>query len=118
MLFRPLFCRKRPGMSDPLSDVLSLLEIRTARCKRFEAGGRWALRFPATPALKFGAVLAGQCWIVLPGEAPSGLGAGDTFLLASAPPYVLANDLGRRPGDGLAAFDQGRAGIARHGGSD
>jgi hypothetical protein len=33
---------------DPLSEVFALIEIRTARCTRLEAGGTWALRFPAS----------------------------------------------------------------------
>lgn len=47
--------------SDPLSDVLAMVRVRSARCTRFEAGGAWALRFPAKPALKFAAVLRGEC---------------------------------------------------------
>ena len=102
---------------DALSDVLSLLAIRSARCTRFEAGGRWAFRFPAKPALKFAAVLHGECWIMLPGESPHRLVAGDTFLLAEAPQYVLANDPHLAPEDGLASFDWERSDIAHHGGS-
>ncbi len=105
-------------MPDPLSDVFSLVDLRSARCTRLEAGGRWAWRFPAKPALKFAAVLRGECWITLPGDPPCRLAAGDTFLLANAPPYVLANDPGRAPGDGLLLFDGARATTARHGGDD
>ncbi|MDB5274995.1 MAG: transcriptional regulator, AraC family, partial [Chitinophagaceae bacterium] len=105
-------------MSDPLSDVLSLLDVESARCTRLEAGGRWALSFPAKPALKFAAALRGRCWIRLPGEAPQAVEAGDTFLLAHAPAYVMANDLEMTPHDGLALFDDGRAETAHHGGDE
>lgn len=88
------FRRDRPEiMIDPLSDVFSLVDIQSARCTRFEVGGQWAFRFPPKPALKFVAVLRGGCWIILPGESPFRLEAGDTFLLANAPDYVIANDL-------------------------
>lgn len=105
-------------LPDPLSDVLALVGVRSARCTRFEAGGAWALRFPAKPALKFAAVLRGECWIALPDCEPQRLAAGDTFLLANAPDYVLANDLERPPQDGVALFDEGRADAARHGGDE
>lgn len=103
---------------DPLSDVFSLLDIQTARCTRLEAGGAWALRFPAKPALKFVAVLRGQCWITLPHAEPSRLVGGDTFLLANVPPYVLANDRQKTPEDGIALFDWEHSDTALHGGSD
>jgi hypothetical protein len=64
---------------DPLSEVFSLLNIRSARCTRLEAGGVWALRFPAKPALKFVAVIRGDCWITLPDVEPARLVGGDTF---------------------------------------
>jgi AraC-like DNA-binding protein len=105
-------------MLDPLSDVFSLLEVRSARCKRFEAGGEWAMRFPEKPALKFAAVLRGACWIVLQDQAPAPLVAGDTFLLANAPSYVLASDPALRPEDGFAAYDAGRANSVHVGGDD
>lgn len=105
-------------MTDALTDILSLLDVRSARCTRFEAGGRWAFRFPAKPALKFAAVLQGECWIVLPGEGPHRLTAGDTFLLAEAPEYVLANDPDMTPEDGIASFDWEHSDLAHHGGSE
>ncbi|MGO7869120.1 AraC family transcriptional regulator [Rhizobium leguminosarum] len=105
-------------MIDPLSDVFSLLDIESARCTRFEVGGKWAFRFPAKPALKFVAVLRGACSIVLPDEPPFVLVAGDTFLLANAPAYVIANDLDREPEDGIAFFAWEHSNIARHGGDE
>lgn len=103
---------------DPLSDTFALVGIRSARCTRLEAGGAWALHFPAKPALKFVAVLQGGCWIAMPDAAPRRLGAGDTFLLANAPAYTLATDLDLPPEDGVALFDGGRAVAGRHGGDD
>lgn len=103
---------------DPLSEVFSLLDIRSARCTRLEAGGTWALRFPAKPALKFAAVLRGWCWILLPGEPPYRLETGDTFLLGNAPSYVLANDQQKAPEDGIALFDWTNSDTAHHGGDE
>lgn len=92
--------------------------FRRARCTGLEAGGRWALQFPAKPALKFAAVLRGRCWIALPGEAPCRLTAGDTFLLANAPAYRLASDLGQPVGDGYGLFERARSTVARYGGDE
>jgi len=94
------------------------LDVRAARCTRFEAGGNWSYRFPAKPALKFGAVIRGDCWIDFGDEAHHRLTSGDCFLLANAPAYVLANDEHLVPEDGIAAFDWTRSDVARHAGSD
>lgn len=103
---------------DPLSEAFSLLDIRSARCTRLEAGGAWALRFPAKPALKFAAVLRGWCWMLLPGEPPCRLKTGDTFLLSDAPAYVLTNDQHKAPEDGIALFDWTNFDTAHHGGDE
>jgi AraC-like DNA-binding protein len=103
---------------DPLSQVFSLLNVRASRCTRFEASGKWSYRFPAKPALKFGAVLRGECWMDF-GEGPRHrLAEGDSFLLANAPSYVLANDESAFPKDGIAMFDWERSDVARHEGDD
>ena len=104
--------------TDPLSEVFSLLNVRAGRCTRFEASGRWAYRFPAKPALKFGAVLKGDCWIDFGDEPRHRLAAGDCFLLANAPDYVLANDEDRPPEDGMLSFDWTTSDVARHQGDD
>ena len=103
---------------DPLSEVFSLLNVRTARCTRFEASGEWAFGFPPKPALKFVAVLKGACWIEFAGGVRHTLAAGDTFLLANAPDYVLANSDAVTPEDGIAGFDWANSDTARHGGED
>lgn len=105
-------------MNDPLSEVFSLLDVESARCTRLAAGGRWALSFPAKPALKFVAVLRGHCWIALPDQAAKLMGQGDTFLLANAPAYVIASDLGMEPEDGVPLFDGPHLDAACHGGDD
>ncbi|MGF9694359.1 AraC family transcriptional regulator [Rhizobium sp. 0TCS1.26] len=103
---------------DPLSEVFSLLNIRSARCTRFEASGPWAYRFPAKPAFKFGAVLRGSCWIDFGDGDRRQLASGDCFLLANAPSYVLANDDQIAPEDGIAAFDWALSDVAHHRGDD
>ncbi|UPJ61731.1 AraC family transcriptional regulator [Bradyrhizobium sp. 192] len=107
-----------PKTTDPLSQVFSLLDVRAARCTRFEAGGRWSYRFPAKSDLKFGAVIQGECWIDFGDEARHQLASGDCFLLSNAPAYILANDEHLAPEDGIAAFDWAQSDVARHAGGD
>ncbi|WP_339758931.1 AraC family transcriptional regulator [uncultured Hoeflea sp.] len=118
MLDRIVNHRDRINSMDPLSQVFSLLNIRGARCTRFEASGRWSYRFPAKPAFKFGAVVHGDCWIDFSDGQRHQLAAGDCFLLANAPSYVLANDDHSPPQDGIAAFDWAQSDVAHHGGDD
>jgi AraC-like DNA-binding protein len=103
---------------DPLSEVFSLLDVRSAATSRLEAGDAWALRFPAKPSLKFHAVLRGKCWISLPGRDPCLLDAGDTFLLANSPPFVLAHDPSEPPEDAVQLFGETRSNLYRYRGDD
>ncbi|MBP2551813.1 AraC-like DNA-binding protein [Neorhizobium galegae] len=103
---------------DPLSEAFALLDIRAARCTRFEAGGTWAFRFPSKAALKFAAVLRGRCHVDFENGSRHELAAGDAFLMAHAPGYVLANDEGVPPADGIAQFDWGHSDTAHHQGDD
>lgn len=89
---------------DPLSEVLAMLDVRTAQPTRLEAGGRWALRFPGNQPLKLGAVLAGQCWLTAEGGEPIQLRAGDCYLLSSGRPYQVGSDLETEPADAQALF--------------
>ena len=103
---------------DPLSQVFTLLNVRAGRCTRFEASGNWSYRFPAKPALKFGAIIRGECWMDFADGPRHQLSAGDSFLLANAPGYVLANDERAFPEDGIAMFDWEQSDVAHHEGDD
>lgn len=103
---------------DALNDLFSGLSLRSARCTRFEASGSWSYRFPPKPAFKFGTVLRGECWMAFGGNRALHLHAGDAFVLADAPAYVLANNAELPPADGLASFDWAHSDIARYAGDD
>ncbi|WP_421757475.1 cupin domain-containing protein [Croceibacterium ferulae] len=50
------------GPTDPLSDVLVMVQATAACSIRFQTGGEWALRFE--PAyVKFDVVRSGGCWL-------------------------------------------------------
>jgi AraC-like DNA-binding protein len=89
---------------DPMSDVLTLLNVRGAFSSRFEASGRWALRFQSYRYIKIGAIVSGACWFTVEGVPPLRLSAGDCYLLAGGRPYQMANDLSLEPDDGHAVY--------------
>lgn len=118
MLVERCICRDRPRMSlDPLSDVLSALEVRSLRRTRLEASGSWALAFPARARLKFVALLRGMCWVLLPDQPPHRLAAGDVFLIGDGP-YTVASAPDVMPADGLALYSEPGRDVARLGGDE
>ncbi|MCP3708711.1 AraC family transcriptional regulator [Paraburkholderia sp. CNPSo 3274] len=97
---------------DPLSDVLSLLKVKSVPSARFEAAGAWALRFPAYRHVKFGGVIKGARWVWIEGVTdPAKMGEGDFCLLTDGLPYCFASDPGVELQDGEQVF-------ARHLGAD
>jgi AraC-like DNA-binding protein len=79
---------------DPLSDVVSALELRRHLVGGFTAGGRWSVSFEAHRGVKCYAVAAGACWILVDGgEGPVRLEEGDCFLLPRGQPFRIGSDL-------------------------
>lgn len=105
---------------DPLSDVLSMLRPRTAISAGLDAGGEWAIRFPAHEGVKFNAVVAGACWVSVEGESePLRIEAGDCFLLTRGRPFFLATDMALPAVDSATIYGEARDGIATcNGGGD
>ncbi|MFG1428034.1 AraC family transcriptional regulator [Roseixanthobacter glucoisosaccharinicivorans] len=83
---------------DPLSDVLSLLKLRSYVSGGFDASGDWAVQFGRHDGIKFHAVLSGECWLSVDGTpAPVKVRAGECFLLARGKPFRLASDMAVEP---------------------
>ncbi|WP_133646313.1 AraC family transcriptional regulator [Paraburkholderia flava] len=79
---------------DPLSDVLSLLKLRSYVSGGFNAGGDWCVRFGPHEGIKFHAVLMGQCWVQVDGEPePLKITEGECFVLARGKPFQIASDM-------------------------
>lgn len=110
------FVARRGNVSDPLSDVFSLLQLRNLRCTRLEAAGVWGLAFRAQPMLKFVAVLRGTCWISVTGMKPSELAAGDAFLLVNANGYAVSSGPRAKLKDGNRLFEVTDSDVVRLGG--
>ena len=85
---------------DPLSDVISFLELKNYRVGGFEAGGDWSIRFGAHEGIKCYAVTAGACWLAVEGEGePALFKQGDYLLLPHGSPFRVASDLDLPPDD-------------------
>jgi AraC-like DNA-binding protein len=90
---------------DPLSDVLSLLKLRSYMCGGFDLGGEWSIRFEKHSGVKCYALVSGQCWLSVDGvPEPVHLEAGNCFLLPSGRPFKLASDLALSPVDACSVF--------------
>jgi AraC-like DNA-binding protein len=83
---------------DPLSDVLSLLKLRSYVSGGFDAGGDWAVQFGPHDGIKFHAVVTGECWLSVEGApGPVKVRAGECFLLARGKPFRIASDMAVEP---------------------
>lgn len=102
---------------DPLSDVLSLLRPKSAISAGLEAGGDWAIRFPAHEGVKFNAVMRGSCWVQVEGASePQRIEAGDCFLLTRGRPFQFATDLSLPVIESPTIYDRAVDGIASYNG--
>jgi len=77
-------------MTDPLSEVIALLQPRTVFSKGISGAGRWGVRYSAFGQPSFCAVLEGRCRLVVDGHRPLTLEAGDFVLLPATPGFTMS----------------------------
>ncbi|MDQ0464049.1 AraC-like DNA-binding protein [Caulobacter ginsengisoli] len=77
-------------MSDPLSEVIALLQPRAVFSKGISGAGRWGVRYSDYGQPSFCAVLEGRCRLAVDGQAPLTLEAGDFVLLPATPGFILS----------------------------
>jgi len=77
-------------MVDPLSDVIRLLRPRAVFTKGISGAGAWAVRYTEFGHPSFCAVTEGRCRLLVDGEAPMTLEAGDFVLLPATPGFTLS----------------------------
>jgi AraC-like DNA-binding protein len=107
---------------DPLSEVLSLLKLKTFVSGGFEVDAGRGFEFQSHEGIKCYAVVSGSCWVSVEGVPDAVLiRAGDCVLLPHGLPFCLARDLSaprvnfipefaeRKPGDALV-HDAARGG--------
>lgn len=79
-----------PATSDPLSEVIRLLQPRTVFSRPISAAGRWAVRYSEFGLPSFCTVLEGRCRLAVDKQAALTLEAGDFVLLPATPGFVLS----------------------------
>ena len=86
----PHFICESPDMSDPLSEVIALLQPRTVFSKRISGAGRWGVRYSDFGQPSFCAVLEGSCRLAVDGQRALTLEAGDFVLLPATPGFTMS----------------------------
>jgi AraC-like DNA-binding protein len=77
-------------MTDPLSEVITLLRPSTVFSKGISGAGRWGVRYSAYGHPSFCAVLEGSCLLAVDGEEVITLTEGDFVLLPATPGFTLS----------------------------
>lgn len=102
-------------MSDPLSDIITLLAPRTVFSKRISGAGTWGVRYSPFGQPSFSAVLSGSCRLAVDGHAPVTLQAGDFVLLPATPGFTMSSFDCTRPEPVNPHAVSGATGEVRHG---
>ncbi|OJH36626.1 AraC family transcriptional regulator [Cystobacter ferrugineus] len=84
-------------MSDPLSEVIALLQPSTVYSKRISGAGAWGVRYSAFGQPSFCAVLEGRCRLEVDNERAITLEQGDFVLLPTTPGFVQSGFLPVKP---------------------
>lgn len=77
-------------MSDPLSELIALLQPRTVFSKRISGAGKWGVRYSDFGQPSFCVVLEGSCRLAVEGQQPLTLAAGDFVLLPATPGFTMS----------------------------
>jgi AraC-like DNA-binding protein len=84
-------------MSDPLSEVIRLLQPRAVFSRRISGAGRWAVAYSAFGHPSFCAVLEGRCRLAVDGQRALALEAGDFVLLPATPGFTMSGFEAAKP---------------------
>ncbi|MEP1384301.1 MAG: AraC family transcriptional regulator [Paraglaciecola sp.] len=105
-------------MLDILTEIFSVVDLKSSRCTRLEAGGDWSFRLPQIDIIKLVTVLSGGCWMLQTDKAPVWLSVGDTFLLCHSPSYALASDPMLPPLESDSMFNWKHSNISHYNGCE
>lgn len=78
-------------MSDPLTEVVKLLQPRAVFANPISGKGDWAVRFSAYGQPSFCIMLAGSCLLAVDGHEAVTLSAGDFVLLPTTPAFTISS---------------------------
>jgi AraC-like DNA-binding protein len=102
-------------MSDPLSEVIALLQPRAVFSRRISAAGRWGVAYSAFGHPSFCAVLEGRCRLAVDGQRALTLEAGDFLLLPATPGFTMSGFKAVRPEQFDPKVTSAHLGEVRHG---
>src|SRR2546430_124478 len=88
----------------PLAVVFGFSRVSGAVMAQLIAYEPWGLAVDPVPGAVFHAVVAGSCWLRIPGRAPQHLMPGDVVLLPTNTPHELVSSADDRT-DSLARFE-------------
>lgn len=111
----PRYICERPVLSDPLSEIVTLLQPRTVFAKRISGAGRWGVRYSDFGQPSFCAVLEGRCRLAVDGHPALTLEAGDFVLLPATPGFTMSGFEPVRPERIDPKVTPAPAGEVRHG---
>ncbi len=95
-LVAPRIAPNLPPSSDPLGEVLQLLQMTGVLYCNAELTDPWGIEIPALPGvMNVEVVTSGQCWIELEGEAPVFMPTGSLLLIPRGNRHILRAN----PGD-------------------
>ena len=103
---------------DPLSDVLSIVKVKSYVSGGFVGGGGWAVDCPEHDGIKCYVVVRGECLVALDRIAePVRLSAGDCLMLPDGRPFRLGTDLAAKAIDvrTIGTLERGDNGVRRVG---
>ncbi|MFG1497458.1 AraC family transcriptional regulator [Saccharospirillum sp. HFRX-1] len=102
--------------TDPLSDILAAFDTRAMVSGGINAGGDWAIRFPAPGTIKFGAVVRGRCQHELEGcDGSVALTGGDVFVVNGRYPIRLSSGPDVAFVDAVEAYGDGNIAVLGRG---
>jgi AraC-like DNA-binding protein len=77
-------------MTDPLTEIITMLQPRSVSAKRISGAGRWGVHYSRFDQPSFAAVLEGSCRLAVDGQRPVTLEAGDFVLLPATPGFTMS----------------------------
>lgn len=78
-------------MSDPLSEIVRLLQPQAVFANLISGKGNWAVRYSEFGKPSFCIMLEGSCRLAVDGHEPTTLSAGDFVLLPTTPGFTISS---------------------------
>jgi AraC-like DNA-binding protein len=78
-------------MSDPLSEIVRLLQPQAVFANTVSGKGRWAVKYSNFGLPSFCIMLEGRCRLSVEGHEPATISAGDFVLLPTTPAFTISS---------------------------